>query len=177
MWPALVATAVIALGLATYVIVKMLLARRSAAAMEEGLRGQGEAGGGAGMRPDQQAQVEAMQAEFQKAVQALKSSKLGRDGRDPLNALPWYVMVGPPGSGKTTAIRSSGLKFPQGRNSVVKGVGGTRNCDWWMTNEAILLDTAGRWSTEDEDGDEWLAFLDLLKKTRPRKPINGILVA
>ena len=59
----------------------------------------------------------------------------------------------------------------------MRGVGGTRNCDWWMTNEAILLDTAGRWSTEDDDRDEWLAFLDLLKSTRPKKPINGILLA
>jgi len=46
-----------------------------------------------------------------------------------------------------------------------------------MTNEAILLDTAGRWSTDDDDREEWLAFLDLLKKTRPKKPINGILLA
>jgi type VI secretion system protein ImpL len=59
----------------------------------------------------------------------------------------------------------------------VRGVGGTRNCDWWLTNEAILLDTAGRWSTDDDDREEWLAFLDLLKGTRPKKPINGILVA
>jgi type VI secretion system protein ImpL len=174
LWPAIVATAVIVTGLATYVIVKLVLAKRAASAIEAGLKGQGAGGG---MRPDQQAQVEAMQAEFQKAVQSLKSSKVGRSGRDSLGLLPWYVMIGPPGSGKTTAIRSSGLKFPQGRNSVVKGVGGTRNCDWWMTNEAILLDTAGRWSTDDEDGEEWLAFLDLLKKTRPKKPINGIMVA
>jgi type VI secretion system protein ImpL len=67
--------------------------------------------------------------------------------------------------------------MPAGKAGKVRGVGGTRNCDWWMTNEAILLDTAGRWSTEDDDGEEWLTFLDLLKKTRPRKPINGIMVA
>jgi type VI secretion system protein ImpL len=176
MWPAIVVTVVIVVGLATYVILKLLLARRAASAIEAGLRGQAGAAT-EGIRPDLQAQIAAMQAEFEKAVQSLKSSKIGRSGRDSLGLLPWYVMIGPPGSGKTTAIRNSGLKFPQGRNNVVRGVGGTRNCDWWMTNEAILLDTAGRWSTEDDDSDEWLAFLDLLKKTRSRKPINGILVA
>ncbi len=100
-----------------------------------------------------------MEAECEKSVRALKSSKIGRSGRDALGLLPWYVIIGPPGSGKTTAIRSSGLKFPFGKSSAVRGVGGTRNCDWWMTNDAILLDTAGRWSTEDDDKDEWLAFL------------------
>jgi len=39
------------------------------------------------------------------------------------------------------------------------------------------LDTAGRWSTQDDDREEWLAFLDLLHQTRPQKPVNGILVA
>ncbi|HET6279437.1 MAG TPA: type VI secretion system membrane subunit TssM, partial [Polyangia bacterium] len=175
LWPAIVATAVIGGGLFAYALYRVLAVRRAAAAIEEGLRDQGRRNDG--MRPDLQAQIGAMEAEFQKAVNALKSSKLGRSGRDALGLLPWYVMIGPSASGKTTAIRSSGLKLPYGKAGKVRGVGGTRNCDWWMTNEAILLDTAGRWTTEDDDRDEWLAFLDLLKKTRPKKPINGILLA
>ena len=175
LWPAIVVTAVIVLGLAAYVLIKMLASQKAASAIEKGLKD--AAGGGEGMRPDLQAEIEAMQAEFQKAVSALKSSKLGRSGRDALGLLPWYVMIGPSASGKTTAIRSSGLKLPYGKTGKVRGVGGTRNCDWWMTNDAILLDTAGRWSTEEDDREEWLAFLDLLKTTRPKKPINGILLA
>jgi type VI secretion system protein ImpL len=176
LWPAILVTALIVLGLAAWVIFKMLASKRAASAIEAGLRAQA-AKQNEGMRPDLAAEIAAMQAEFNKAVAGLKSSKLGRTGRDALGLLPWYVMIGPPGSGKTTAIRNSGLKFPQGRTGVVRGVGGTRNCDWWMTNEAIMLDTAGRWSTEDDDQEEWLAFLDLLKKTRPGKPINGIMLA
>ena len=124
------------------------------------------------------AEIAAMEAEFQRAVQALKKLQARvATARDALGLLPWYVMIGPSASGKTTAIRSSGIKMPLGKARKVRGVGGTRNCDWWMTNEAILLDTAGRWSTEDDDRDEWLAFLDLLKRTRPKKPINGVLLA
>jgi type VI secretion system protein ImpL len=101
-----------------------------------------------------------------------------------LYELPWYMLIGPPGSGKTTALRNSGLNFPLserfGRDPV-RGVGGTRNCDWWLTEEAVLLDTAGRYVTQDSDRavDEraWLGFLDLLKTFRPRQPINGAIVA
>jgi len=98
--------------------------------------------------------------------------------------LPWYVIIGPPGAGKTTALVNSGLKFPLARGATpaaIAGVGGTRYCDWWFTEEAVLIDTAGRYTTQDSNGkadkDSWLAFLDILKKSRSRQPINGVLVA
>jgi len=98
--------------------------------------------------------------------------------------LPWYILIGPPGSGKTTALLNSGLKFPlspRARPSAIAGVGGTRYCDWWFTEEAILIDTAGRYTTQDSDAKSdqtsWLAFLDTLKKGRPKQPINGVLLA
>ncbi len=176
MWPAIVATVVIVLALVALAIYRVVAAKSAATKIEKGLRDQA-AQHSEGIRPDMAAEIAAMESEFQKGVQALKSSSAGRSGRDALGLLPWYVMIGPSASGKTTAIRSSGLKMPAGKAGKVRGVGGTRNCDWWMTNEAILLDTAGRWSTDDDDREEWLAFLDLLKKTRPKKPINGILLA
>ena len=176
MWPAIVATAVIGGGLTLFVVFRALAARRAAGAIEKELRAQAAQHAG-GIRPDLRGEIAAMEAEFEKAVESLKNSKLGRSGRDALGLLPWYVIIGPSASGKTTAIRNSGIKLPGGKSSKVRGVGGTRNCDWWMTNDAILLDTAGRWSTDEDDRDEWLAFLDILKRTRPKKPINGILLA
>ena len=84
-------------------------------------------------------------------------------------------MIGPPAAGKTVAVVQSGLNFPLGIDRV-RGVGGTRDCDWFFSDEAILLDTAGRYTTEPEDDEEWLAFLDMLKKNRPGEPINGAVV-
>jgi len=176
MWPAIAVTVVIVLILMALAIYRLLAAKSAATKIEKGLRDQA-AQHSEGIRPDMAAEIAAMESEFQKGVAALKGSVAGRSGRDALGVLPWYVMIGPSASGKTTAIRSSGLKMPAGKAGKVRGVGGTRNCDWWMTNEAILLDTEGRWSTDDDDREEWLAFLDLLKKTRPKKPINGILLA
>lgn len=98
--------------------------------------------------------------------------------------LPWYLLIGPPGSGKTTALVNSGLEFPLAKGMVpdkLKGVGGTRYCDWWFTADAVLIDTAGRYTTQDSDARfdqrSWRAFLELLHRNRPRQPINGVLVA
>jgi type VI secretion system protein ImpL len=129
-------------------------------------------------RPDRRAEIAQLQVQFQRGIQSLRQSRLGRGKSTALYALPWYMLVGPPGAGKTTALRHSGLQFPvlDGDGKGLRGIGGTRNCDWWFTNEAILLDTAGRYATEADDHDEWISFLDLLKRYRPQKPINGVLV-
>jgi len=128
-------------------------------------------------RPDRRGEVEELQQQFDRAIERLKQSKLGQGkrGRAALYALPWYMFIGPPGAGKTTAIVNSGLNFPIGTDRV-QGVGGTRNCDWFFTDSAILLDTAGRYMTEQEDADEWLAFLDSLKQYRSERPVNGVII-
>ncbi len=127
------------------------------------------------------AEEEAILAErFQEAVSVLQRSPL--KGRR-LYQLPWYVLIGPPGVGKTTLLVNSNLRFPLadrfGREAL-RGVGGTRNCDWWFAEDAVLLDTAGRYTTQESrqavDHAAWLAFLDLLKRHRPRRPLNGVIV-
>ncbi|MDF0604558.1 type VI secretion system membrane subunit TssM [Neisseriaceae bacterium TC5R-5] len=129
-----------------------------------------------------------------KAVQRLKRMRtsakgLGRffEGKRYIYELPWYMVIGSPGAGKTTAILSSGLKFPlaeQLGSVALKGHGGTANCDWWFTNEAVLIDTAGRYTEQNEQSNdqaainaaEWQGFLGQLVKYRPRAPINGALL-
>lgn len=128
---------------------------------------------------------EALAARFTDAIATLKTARLGgRGGRRYLYQLPWYLLVGPPGSGKTTALANSGLKFPLERKvgkGAVRGVGGTRNCDWFFTDEAVLIDTAGRYTTQDSDEQvdrsAWQDFLQLLRKHRPSRPVDGLIVA
>lgn len=114
------------------------------------------------------------------AVKSIKSSKLGQTrGREALYELPWYMIIGNPAAGKSTAIANSGMNFPfaDDHGTILQGIGGTRNCDWYFTSEGIILDTAGRYSVHTENRSEWLGFLGLLKKFRPRAPINGIIIA
>ena len=156
-------------------LIERIRAARMASAIENSLREQGDEQL-LGVRPDKKAEIEQLQQQLAGAIESLKKSKLskGRRGTAALYALPWYLVIGPPASGKTTAIINSGLDFPYGNK--IKGVGGTRNCDWFFSTSAVLLDTAGRYMTGDEDKQEWFAFLDVLKKYRKRMPINGVLV-
>ena len=126
-------------------------------------------------RPDRRGEIGALQDTMKSGIAALKKT---RGGRRALATLPWYVIIGPPGAGKTTALKQSGLDFPleDGRGAGARGVGGTRNCEWWFTNDAILLDTAGRYTTEQDDREEWMSFLDMLRRFRSQ-PINGVFVA
>ena len=129
---------------------------------------------------------------FKEAADVLKKTRFSATGKSGVLAglsnqyvyqLPWYAFIGVPGSGKTTALVNAGLTFPlaeQFGKAAIRGVGGTRNCDWWFTNEAVLIDTAGRYTTQESnesvDKAEWQGFLGLLKRFRPRQPLNGVML-
>jgi len=137
--------------------------------------------------PDEQAsqeELETLKEKMEQAIAALKKARLGGGGRQFLYQLPWYIIIGPPGCGKTTLLKNSNLKFAleeEFGKSAIKGVGGTRNCDWWFAEDAVLLDTAGRYAIQDShqelDREGWLGFLSMLKKYRRRRPVNGAIVA
>ncbi|MBN3807244.1 type VI secretion system membrane subunit TssM [Paraburkholderia sp. Ac-20336] len=140
---------------------------------------QTENGPAAPAGPTGQADLDVLRTRLVDAVKTIKTSKIGQlSGGSALYQLPWYIVIGNPAAGKSSAVLNSGLQFPfaDKHNAVVHGIGGTRNCDWFFTTEGILLDTAGRYSVHEEDRSEWLGFLGLLKRYRPKAPINGIIV-
>ena len=126
-------------------------------------------------------EAQKLRERFEEAVETLQQRR--RRGHS-LYDLPWYAIIGAPGSGKTTALLNSGLSFPVRQRTgavAMTGIGGTRDCDWWFTDQAVFLDTAGRYTTHDSDAAVdsagWDEFLSLLRKYRKRRPLNGVLLA
>lgn len=135
-----------------------------------------------------QKEIASLNAAIQTALRQLKDMRTGSriarlfEGRRYLYELPWYMMVGVPGAGKTTALLNAGLQFPiaEQMSAAARARLGTDQTDWWFTNEAVLIDTAGRYTTQESGSAlasvEWKGFLGLLRKHRERAPINGALV-
>jgi type VI secretion system protein ImpL len=152
-----------------YYLIRWRRARRAERALEAAIAPEGPVGDG-----------EVLGEKLHEALAVLRRSS-GSSAY--LYELPWYVIIGPPGAGKTTALLNSGLRFPLADTSggALAGAGGTRYCDWWFSEEAVLIDTAGRYTTQDSDAEadreSWMAFLDLLKRHRPRQPVNGVILA
>lgn len=146
---------------------------RRASPMEQAIRGNAGAAPIGIAEPARRARLDDLRASFEKGVQKF------RDAGKNLYALPWYVLVGESGSGKTEAIRHCNVGFPPGLQDQLQGAGGTLNMNWWFTNHAVILDTAGRLMFEEvKPGttNEWQEFLKLLKRARPNCPVNGMLL-
>ncbi|MBM2716052.1 type VI secretion system membrane subunit TssM [Mesorhizobium caraganae] len=163
--------------------------------MLDGVRAKQEAGddagssssdrGGARASAAAEAELETMSARFHETRATLKGFRRhGVLGKRWLYQMPCYAIIGSPGSGKTTAIANSGLSFPLAGKLSRKPVGvlkGTRNCDWWFTDHAVLVDTPGHYMiherNQDQDKAVWHGFLRLLSRSRRRQPLNGVLVS
>lgn len=141
---------------------------------------------------DRQATDELLTQRFNEAAMLLKRTQFGRRQQKSwlarynahyLYQLPWYLVIGAPGAGKTTALLNAGLDFPLTDSlgkTAIRGIGGTRHCDWWFTDSAVLIDTAGRYALQESqrarDASEWHTFINLLKRYRARQPINGVIM-
>lgn len=93
--------------------------------------------------------------------------------------LPWYLLIGPSNSGKSTAMDRAEIMLPLGKLDfgVEELNPGLR---WWFLNKGVVLDVRGdfliqkRGIQADEKG--WRTVISLLNRYRPRRPIDGIIL-
>jgi hypothetical protein len=123
--------------------------------------------------PAKRARLDDLRKNFESGIEKFRAA-----GKN-LYSTPWYLLVGEPGSGKTEAIRHCNVGFPPGLQDQLQGAGGTLNMNWWFTNHAIVLDTAGRLMFEEAppgQTTEWQEFLRMLRQSRPNCPVNGMML-
>jgi type VI secretion system protein ImpL len=121
----------------------------------------------------------------EEVVQWLRGTKLGAgdskraDPAEAVYALPWFLVAGPRLSGKTSLVLSSKLHFkslPSQLRAEHRLVTPTRGCEWRVTDEAVFLDTAGRYQIADDNEDEWAALVETVKHYRGRRALDGVVI-
>ncbi len=92
-----------------------------------------------------------------------------RFSRQYLYQLPWYVIIGAPGAGKTTALVNSGLHFPLADRfgKTARGVGASRLVVYQRRRAARHRRPLYHQKAREEDAGEWRSFVALLKNTAP----------
>lgn len=156
----------------SWVLLRRWRRRRAAAAQPDGAK--------KGRLPAPVGTYEELTRGTEAVMQWLRGSKLGgAGGAGAAYALPWYVVAGPRGSGKTSLLLSSGLDFhvlPGQRASEQQLVRPTQFCDWRVADSAVWLDTSGRYVAEGPDSDEWAALFETIKRHRRARPVDGFLL-
>ncbi|WP_318466731.1 type VI secretion system membrane subunit TssM [Photobacterium leiognathi] len=108
--------------------------------------------------------------------------------RNYLYSLPWYLVLGLENAGKTSLINRSSQNFVF--SNIIRASGkkseNPYNFDWWISDDAVLIDPDGelltqRLNEDNNDGEVerrlWLSFVHWLERTRTQRPLNGVVIA
>ncbi|GAB5343376.1 type VI secretion system membrane subunit TssM [Pseudomonas fluorescens] len=117
---------------------------------------------------------------FKETLQTLKTSQryLGRSARS-RNELPWYLLIGQQGSGKTCLLAANGVQLPPDQSGS-RSLGRAAYCDGYLADQGVLIECAGRYLDQPDssvDAAGWTTLLNLLKSRRRVRPLNGVVVA
>ncbi|MDO5536721.1 MAG: type VI secretion protein IcmF/TssM N-terminal domain-containing protein [Desulfovibrionaceae bacterium] len=127
---------------------------------------------------DEDLRLAELKDRWRRGVDTLRHSSLARGG-NAIYSLPWFMVLGESGSGKSTAISHARLASGGTSADSMPKITSTRNCDWWFFEKAVVLDTAGRYAVpvnEASDTREWEEFVRLLAAHRRKEPLNGLIL-
>ena len=105
---------------------------------------------------------------------ALRRGGAAHDGA----ALPWFLLLGPTGAGKTTALRQARIASPLA--SIHDGSDDGAGFGWWYLNRLVMLD-CGDCLPEREASAQvaarWDYHLRMLHRLRRREGLDGVVIA
>ena len=109
---------------------------------------------------------------FRLTLKRIKKSNLRKMG-NPVYALPWYLMMGPGGSGKTIALENAHLPSPVLDDEYSPRTG----LNWKIYNQSMVIDTPGKFfESQGSDTQGWRTLIKMLKWYRSREPLNGVIM-
>jgi type VI secretion system protein ImpL len=92
-----------------------------------------------------------------------------------LYALPWYLVLGNPGSGRTTALHAMSLTW-EGNDGPFQTGAPQPLCTYWMPKEAVFLEPEGAVLGPGRNPGLLKELCDELCLVRPREPIDGLIL-
>jgi len=142
--------------------------------------------GKARRHPELLKKMRALQTRFQGAIQFLKKTNTQKSTKNIyLDQLPWHLLIGPIGAGKTSLLANAQVHYilarqfkPNENESLA-----SNNCDWWVTRDLTILDVPGEYIENNSAAEKrfnpvlWKMLLHLIKKSRGKEAIRSITMA
>lgn len=96
--------------------------------------------------------------------------------RNNIYDMPWYLVLGAQGAGKTSFIRQTHLQFIAQSYSHFDGE--SEAFHYAIAEEGLLIDAAEQLFTQKtlKERHLWLILLKSIKRARPKRPLNGIIL-
>ena len=114
------------------------------------------------------------QQRFLEANHFLKTTKVNKPtGSAPLHQAPWFIVLGTPGSGKTSLLSQSEISF----NLARKQASASQHDDinWWVSKSAVYLDPPPDYLAEPQ-GKFYQLFLKLVKKHSHNQQVHALII-
>ena len=134
--------------------------------------------------------IDYLRGRFQGAIKFLKSTVIHKNGKNVnLVRLPWYLVIGPTASGKTSLLATSEIKYilaKQFKTEHLKAIPPSDTCNWWVTRDLVLVDVPGPYLFSKAKNMPksvaafpflWQQLLKLLGRIRGENKLQGVIVA
>ncbi|MBM4375972.1 MAG: hypothetical protein FJ095_12875 [Deltaproteobacteria bacterium] len=95
--------------------------------------------------------------------------------RAPLYAVPWYLVLGEPGTGRSSTIRAMNLSWPNGDQPLATNVPG-QQCQYWLPERAVFLEPGPSMVGVARSPEALMQLCQELRTKRSREPLDGCLL-